>query len=142
MDAPRSAASALPRAPSGFVSFPFTLLARGAVRLRVSPRRLCAAAGGALIGVAVAAGGLLLWADYQYRAAQRDFRDDHLPEAQRHIQLCLRVWRYSPDAHFLAARIARMSTPADCDRAEFHLTECTRLQTQVTAQTQLEWVLL
>ncbi len=142
MDAPLSAASALPRAPAGFVSYPFTLLARGAAPIWMSRRRLFALAGVGLIAVAAVAGGLLLWADYHYRAAQRDLRADHLPEAQRHIQLCLRVWRYSPDAHFLAARIARLSAPADYDQAEFHLNECTRLQTEVTAQTQLEWILL
>jgi len=106
----------------------------------MSPRRLFALAGLTLIVVALVAGGILLWADYQYRAAQRDLRDYHLPEARRHIQLCLRVWRYSPDAHFLAARIARLST--DYEQAEFHLNECKRLQKEVSAQTQLEWVLL
>jgi tetratricopeptide (TPR) repeat protein len=143
MDAPLSAASAPPcarRAPARFVSYPFTLLARGAALLGASPRRLFMFAGLALVVVAVAAGGALLWADYQFRAAQRDLHDDHLPEARRHIQLCLRVWRYSPDAHFLAARIARLST--DFEQAEFHLNECTRLQKEVNAQTQLEWVLL
>jgi tetratricopeptide (TPR) repeat protein len=143
MDAPPSAASAAPvtrRSSVAFIPYPFALFVSGASFFWKSPRRLFALAGLALVVVAAAAGGVMVWAEYQFRAAQRELRADHLPEARRHIQLCLYVWRYSPDAHFLAARIARSS--AKYEEAEFHLNESTRLQRNVTAQTQTEWFML
>jgi tetratricopeptide (TPR) repeat protein len=143
MDAPPIAASSAPvvrRGLASFVTYPLKALARGAANCLKSPRRLFALFGLTLVAVAAGAGGLMFWADYQYRAAKRELRSDHLPEARRHIQLCLHVWRYSADAQFLAARIARLS--ADYEQAEVHLKECTRLQKDVNAQTQTEWFLL
>jgi predicted Zn-dependent protease len=89
------------------------------------------------VGLAV---GINLWASHHFRAAQRALAEDHLVEARRHVEHCLRVWSRSPRAHLLAARIRRFG--GAYAEAEAHLRECERLQKEATVTTQLEWVLL
>ncbi|MBV9123593.1 MAG: tetratricopeptide repeat protein, partial [Planctomycetes bacterium] len=90
--------------------------------------------------LAGSAGGVNLWAFYQWREADRAVHAEHWDEARRHIQLCLRVWPASATAHLQAARIDRLA--GDYQEAETHLEECRRLQGEATEATQLEWLLL
>ena len=75
----------------------------------------------------------------RYKEAGRALDEDRLSDASGQIGFCLAVWPWSTDAHFLAARIDRLS--AAFPEAEQQLDECRRLQGQ-TARTQLEVLLL
>src|SRR5690349_19193766 len=76
--------------------------------------------------IAAGVGGVNLWAWHHYRAAEEALRVDEMDSAQEHITVCLRIWRWSSTAQFLAARIERVS--GRYPEAEAHLMECVRLQ--------------
>jgi tetratricopeptide (TPR) repeat protein len=80
------------------------------------------------------------WAWHHFRAAEQALRDDQMDQARYHIFQCLRVWPRSPQTHFLAARIQRVS--GHYPQAEQHLHECVRLQHGASEATQLEEYLI
>ncbi len=84
--------------------------------------------------------GVQFWASREYEEAERDLNNDNLADAHNHLSLCLTVWPWSEDAHFLAARIARYS--GDYAQVEAQLAECRRLHHDSTPRTQLEMLLL
>jgi predicted Zn-dependent protease len=88
-----------------------------------------------LAGVA----GAHLWAWHHYRAARAALEGHRVPEAQRHLQQCLRVWPTSGSAHLLAARADRLA--GDFDGAERHRQRAEELRAEHDA-TVLEWALL
>lgn len=89
-----------------------------------------------VLGTAAAAN---VWAQARYDAAARALREYRLDDARHEIRQCLRVWRRSPSAHFLAARIERHR--GDYQQAEHYLEACRRLK-EPDADWQLEWLLL
>jgi predicted Zn-dependent protease len=98
--------------------------------------RLLLAGGLLLAGVFAAAVG---WVSWQESAAQRALDEERLDEAQRHIELALRVWPREVSAHLLAARIARLR--GAYSEAEQHLSRCDQLG-GMSERLQLEWLLL
>ena len=109
--------------------------------LRLVRRRPVATSAVLLLVTAVAVpAGAHCWALYQFREAGRALDDDRLDEAHEHLSFCLTVWPWSAPAHFLAARVARLS--GDYSEAEAQLGECRRLQKGATEETQLETLLL
>ena len=95
-----------------------------------------------LAGAVLLAGGFLAlegWAHWQEAAARRELADDHLDEAQRRIDLALRVRQRSATTHLLAARIARLR--GTYSEAEQHLTRCEQLD-GMNELLELEWLLL
>jgi predicted Zn-dependent protease len=78
---------------------------------RGRPRRLWRALAAAALLVAAGAGlapalpQLRAW--HHFRAARTELQRYHNPQALRHLQACLRVWRDDPDVQLLAARAAR-----------------------------------
>jgi tetratricopeptide (TPR) repeat protein len=87
-------------------------------------------------------GGLLAWegwAFWQERAARQAMAEEHFDEAQRHIDLALRVRQQSATTNLLAARIARLR--GAYSEAEQHLNRCGQLSGMSEA-VQLEWLLL
>jgi tetratricopeptide (TPR) repeat protein len=89
--------------------------------------------------VALAGGGVVLWARYQWQAAAEALTRDDLGHARTHLAWCLRFWPNDPSVHLLAARTARRQD--DLDEAARHLAECRRLQ-GVSPDNALEWALL
>jgi len=83
---------------------------------------------------------LYAWSGSRLRAAERACRAFHHDEATRLLRSTypVRKW-WDPDAHFLAARLARMKS--HFDEAAEHLQTCQRME-GATARVQLEWVLL
>jgi tetratricopeptide (TPR) repeat protein len=93
------------------------------------------------VGVLLA-GGLAApegWAYWQERSARRALADENFDEAQRHVDLALRVRRRRASTHLLAARIARRRRAYA--GAEQHLSRCGDLG-GMTEPLQLEWLLL
>jgi tetratricopeptide (TPR) repeat protein len=94
-----------------------------------------------LLGSALLAGGLLGcegWARWQESAARAALADDHLDEAQRHVNLALRL-RGLPATNLLAARIARRR--GEYAEAEQFLGRCGPPD-GMSKPVQLEWLLL
>jgi len=91
-----------------------------------------------LLGLAALGGGYF-WARYHFRAALTGFDNDLFSEARDHIRLCLKAWPEDPEAHFLAARIAREMS--DFMAAEQHLKAYKRVR-GITDELQTEWVLV
>jgi tetratricopeptide (TPR) repeat protein len=96
----------------------------------------------------VLAGGVLLaggftacegWAYWQEHSARRALAEEHFDEAQRHVDLALRVRRRWASTHLLAARIARLR--GGYSEAEQHLSRCEQLD-GLSEPLQLEWLLL
>ncbi|HWG47337.1 MAG TPA: tetratricopeptide repeat protein [Gemmataceae bacterium] len=79
------------------------------------------------------------WAFWQERSARQAMNEEHFDEAQRHIDLALRVPHRSASAHLLAARIARQR--GAYSEAEQHLSRCGQLS-GMTEAVRLEWLLL
>jgi tetratricopeptide (TPR) repeat protein len=95
-----------------------------------------------LAGAVLVPGGLLAregWGYWQERAARRELADEHFDEAQRHIDLALRVRDGWTSTHLLAARIARHQ--GAYSRAEQHLSRCGQ-RDRLSEAVQLEWLLL
>jgi tetratricopeptide (TPR) repeat protein len=90
-----------------------------------------------LLGVGV--GGAYLWSEHHLDAARKAIARHALDEAQRHLDLCLRVRFRSASVHFLAAQTARRRD--DCDKAEQHLAACLELE-EMTPAVGLERLLL
>ena len=88
----------------------------------------------------VVAGGLLAlgWAAWEERSARQALAEDHLDEAQRHIDRALRVRRWE-SSNVLAARIARLR--GDYSEAERALDRCGH-GAEMSEPVQLEWRLL
>jgi tetratricopeptide (TPR) repeat protein len=90
-------------------------------------------------GLVVAGGGLALgWAAWQERSARQALAEDHLEEAQRHINGAMRVRRWE-SSNVLAARIARLR--GDYAEAERALGRC-GAGAQMSDSVHLEWLLL
>jgi predicted Zn-dependent protease len=101
--------------------------------VRRRPRLAVAVALGILV---LGLGGVNAWAWWQYEAAQRSFKKRHLEEAREHIQACLNIWFWSPQAYLLAARVERLT--GHFPKAEVYLAKCNWWQGGITPQTQLE----
>jgi uncharacterized protein HemY len=67
-----------------------------------------------------------LAARYQFRAAEQAIERHEFEEAQRHLELYLKVHFRSASAHLLAAQAARRHD--SYDEAEAHLDSCLRLE--------------
>jgi tetratricopeptide (TPR) repeat protein len=95
----------------------------------------------ALILVVLAAGAsaLFLWPQYHVKAAQRALERYAFEEAQRHLELALKVRWGNAELHLLAAQTARRRDTYD--EAERHLAECIRLG-GMTSAAALERMLL
>jgi tetratricopeptide (TPR) repeat protein len=92
-------------------------------------------------GVLLAGGflGLEGWAYWQERSARRALAEERLDEAQRHVDLALRVRDRWASTHLLAARIARQRRAYA--EAERHLTRCEQVG-GMSEPLELEWLLL
>lgn len=88
----------------------------------------------------LAGGGGYAYALHEWHAAQEAVKDMQTAQAQKHLELCLRVWPRSPQVHLLAARVARWNE--DFESAEAHLQQCLKLQHGATEATQIEFMLL
>src|SRR5262249_25140043 len=77
-----------------------------------------------LMGVALAAAGLHLWAWHHFREANRLGERQQFAEAYAHYAQSLRVWPWSASSHFLAGRTAPRA--GLYPEAERHLGECQR----------------
>src|SRR5690349_712922 len=78
-----------------------------------------------LVGGVLLAGGFVAgegWAHWQERSARREMAEEHFDEAQRHIDLALRVHRGRAATNLLAARVARLR--GAYSEAEQHLSRC------------------
>jgi predicted Zn-dependent protease len=64
----------------------------------------------------------LSWAEYHFRAAERDLERRAFPSAHEHLAKYLHVWPRSRTGHLLAARAARRA--GDLAEAERHLAAC------------------
>jgi tetratricopeptide (TPR) repeat protein len=93
------------------------------------------AAGLALLGFV----GCETWAYWQERSARRELAEEHLDEAQRHIDQALRVRGAWKSTQLLAARIARIR--GAYSEAEQHLGRCEE-GNGLSEEVQLEWLLL
>jgi tetratricopeptide (TPR) repeat protein len=94
-------------------------------RFAIQHRRL-AAFTFLLVFTALAAGGIFLAAEYQFRAAERDLDRHAFAEAQRGFDWYLRLHPSSARAHLLAAQAARRRDAYG--EAEQHLDACIRLE--------------
>jgi tetratricopeptide (TPR) repeat protein len=79
-----------------------------------------------LIGLALAAAGINLWAWYHYQQAQRLQERYRFSQAYSHYVRAAQVWRWSASLHLYAAQTARRA--GLYAEAERHLAECQRLQ--------------
>src|SRR5262245_47047822 len=84
----------------------------------------------ALVGLVLAvlgmgAAAVYSWAEYHLHAAQRALKAYRLEEAQRHLDLCLKVRSGSAAVHLLAAQTARRRDAYQ--DVEPHLHACSRL---------------
>jgi tetratricopeptide (TPR) repeat protein len=75
--------------------------------------------------VGAGAAGVSFLARYHLDAARRALDQDALDEAQRHLDLCLKVPFRDASVYLLAARTARRRD--DYEQAEKHLTACERI---------------
>ncbi|MHB1422489.1 MAG: tetratricopeptide repeat protein [Gemmataceae bacterium] len=96
-----------------------------------------------LLGLLLVAGlgiGAYAYAEYQWREAQKAAKEEHLEEAQRHVDFCLMVWPRSVPVHLLAARVARLR--GDLKGSESHLLRCKKYNGGASEDIQLEFYLL
>jgi predicted Zn-dependent protease len=63
----------------------------------------------ALTGTALHFGGQQLWAEYRFHTARQALARRQFFRARSDLEVCLRQWPKNPEAHFLAARIARQA---------------------------------
>lgn len=98
--------------------------------------RLLLAGGVLLLGGLLAVQG---WAYWHERSARRELADERFDEAQRHVELALRVRGGWASTQLLAARIARQQ--GAYARAEEHLSRCGS-RDDMSEPVQLEWLLL
>jgi tetratricopeptide (TPR) repeat protein len=95
----------------------------------------------AVVLLGVAAGfGAHEWASSEERETRLAVKEERYPDARRHADHCLTVWRRSPSTYLLSARVARLQF--DYPRAEADLRRSAELSGGSTAGTQLEWLLL
>lgn len=95
-----------------------------------------------LAGGVLLAGGFVAvegWAHWQERSARREMAEEHFDEAQRHIDLALRVRPRWASTNLLAARIARLR--GAYSEAEQHLSRCGQ-RDGMSEPVRLEWLLL
>lgn len=104
---------------------------------RSRPRLSALVALGLLV---VSAIGFWQYAHYQWRAAQRDLKEDRTLEARKRLELPLWLLRWSPLVHLTAARAKRLT--GDMQGAEEHLNRCLELQGESSEAVQLEFYLL
>lgn len=112
----------------------------GGALTRTVWRRLALALGVVVVLGLAGAAAANVWAQSHYDRAARALRAYHLDEARTHVRRCLQVWRRSPAAHLLAARIERAR--GDYEQAEAYLNDYQRLKPRVDEDWQLEMVLL
>jgi len=93
-----------------------------------------------LIGAALAAAGINLWAWHHFREAGRLAERQRFALAYVHYAHSLQVWRWSASTHFRAGRTARRA--GLYPEAEQHLAECQRLQGDSSLAVALEKLLL
>jgi tetratricopeptide (TPR) repeat protein len=91
-----------------------------------------------LLGLAVLGAYLYGWR--YYTAAEQAIEDERYTDAREDIYRCLRVWRWSPPAYLLAARIERYNR--HYVSANELLNRCEALLGGGSEGTQLEWVCL
>jgi thioredoxin-like negative regulator of GroEL len=80
----------------------------------------------AFVLAATAVAALYLWPQYHLRAAERAIEQYNFDEAQRHLDLCLKVRGKNSHLHFLAAQTARRRDAYE--QAHEHLSACLELQ--------------
>jgi tetratricopeptide (TPR) repeat protein len=79
------------------------------------------------------------WASWQESSARRALAEEHFDEAQRHIDLALRLHGRRVSTNLLASRVARLrGAYADAER---HLTRCEQVG-GMSEPLQVEWLLL
>jgi tetratricopeptide (TPR) repeat protein len=93
----------------------------------------------ALLLAAVGTGGIFLWADYHFRAAQKALEGYAFEDAEHHLGRYLAVHSGNAAGHLLAAQAARRRDAYDV--AEHHLAACLRLG-DMTEAAALERLLL
>ncbi|HEV3144770.1 MAG TPA: tetratricopeptide repeat protein [Gemmataceae bacterium] len=79
------------------------------------------------------------WAQFQFRAAQKAFREGKYQEASDRLRACRRIWAGRAEVQLWSARTARWQY--DFPNAEKYLQESRRLGAP-TEDVQLEWLLL
>ena len=84
-------------------------------------------------------GGLYLWGQHFFEAAQASCQQYHYEKAAALIKKCLAVWPRDYHTNLLAARICRAR--AEYPQAEKHLAVCWKQQGK-TEEVELEWLLL
>lgn len=84
--------------------------------------------------------GLYAWAQVEWERAHRSLEQEKYAEANEQINRCLTIWRWSPETHLFAARVARRVGAVEA--AADHLAESRRLQGGASEPWQLEVVLL
>ncbi|HEV3143053.1 MAG TPA: tetratricopeptide repeat protein [Gemmataceae bacterium] len=92
-----------------------------------------------MLFVVAALGSVEAWAFWQERAARQAVAAEHFDEAQRHVNLALRVRSRSADLNLLAARIARKR--GAYSEAEEYLSRCGQFN-DMSEALELEWLLL
>jgi tetratricopeptide (TPR) repeat protein len=75
-----------------------------------------------LVGLAAYVIGCDLWASHQLRLGRQALEAGDLKQARTRLRLCLKVYKRSPDVHFLLARVARRA--GDYPEMERHLKAC------------------
>lgn len=80
------------------------------------------------------------WAARHFHAAEQALHGDQMEQAREHISQCLRVWRWGPATHLLAARIERES--GNYAEAKQHLSACVRFQRGPSEATRWEEILM
>jgi tetratricopeptide (TPR) repeat protein len=105
--------------------------------LRRHPRLVILALAFGVLGAGTAA--VLLWSQYHFRAAKRALEGYAFDDAQRHLDLCLKVRPGSTAVRLLAAQTARRRDAYS--EAEQHLAACQQLE-GMTAAVALERLLL
>jgi tetratricopeptide (TPR) repeat protein len=93
---------------------------------------------GVVVLAVCALGAAWYSAQYHLRAARQARQENRLADARQHIEKSLRRWRFSSEAHLLAARLARLDS--DYPALEKHLAEC-RWLGGATEEAQLELTL-
>jgi tetratricopeptide (TPR) repeat protein len=80
------------------------------------------------------------WGWYHRREAQKALKLARIPEAQAHVEQCLRVWPNSFEIHLLAAQLARRQD--DFQEAERHLSRCQEIRGGIPEEVVLEQSLI
>src|SRR5579875_3192954 len=108
--------------------------------LKAVRRRPWRTAGLLSLLLASAAAGLYAYAHHQWQTAQAALAAGQIAEARRRLKVCLFVWPRSVPVQLLAARAARLN--GDFPEAEARLHRCLKLQSNDTADIELEFLLL